>query len=108
MTSLTVTVARVLADALTSANGRASDVLVGGSDHSLRQVVIALAEGHSMNEHENPGEATVQVLTGRVRLHSGSESWELAAGELMPVPQARHGVDALADSALLLTVAKRL
>jgi quercetin dioxygenase-like cupin family protein len=106
MTSLTATAARVIADAVASENGRSSDLLVGGSGNALRQVIIGLDAQRSLNEHENPGEATLQVLSGRVRLHSAGQSWELSAGDWAPVPSARHGVDALEDSAILLTVAK--
>ena len=34
------------------------------------------AEGARLAEHETPGEATVQVLHGRVRMISGAQSWE--------------------------------
>jgi len=43
----------------------------GGHEHVLRQTLIALTAGSSMSEHENPGEATLQVISGRVRLVSG-------------------------------------
>jgi quercetin dioxygenase-like cupin family protein len=38
--------------------------------------VIALAAGQALAEHENPDEATVYVLHGRIRLASGLDSWE--------------------------------
>ncbi|MFD2348496.1 LuxR family transcriptional regulator [Nonomuraea ferruginea] len=60
----------------------------------------------SLAEHENPGEATLQVLRGRVRLHSGGDSWDGMAGDLLIIPPARHSLDALEDAACLLTVAK--
>ena len=60
--------ARQLADkAENSKSGRSARTVYGGHEHVLRQTVIALAAGQRLDEHENPGEATVYVLTGRVR-----------------------------------------
>ena len=58
-----------------------------------------------LGEHENPGEATVHVLHGRVRLRAGDTSWEGSAGDLLVVPDSRHDLEALEASAVLLTVA---
>ncbi len=104
--NVTVIAQEALARAATSANGRHSELLIGGSGHRLRQVLMALVAGESLQDHENPGEATLQVLHGRVRLHSGPDSMELATGDLAAVPQRRHGVTALADAVVLLTVTK--
>lgn len=85
-------------------SGRASHTVYGGHGHTLRQTVIALAAGHELAEHESPGEATLQVLTGRVRLTAGDETWEGGAGNLVAIPPARHALAALEDAAVLLTV----
>ena len=69
--------------------------------------MIALAAGNSLDEHENPGEATVHVLLGRVVLKSGEDSWEGSPGDLLTVPDARHSLTAVEDSTVLLTVATR-
>jgi quercetin dioxygenase-like cupin family protein len=86
--------------------GRSSSTVYGGHERVLRQTLIALAAGRSMAEHENPGEATVFVLRGRVRLVAKDDAWEGRSGDLIIVPDARHSVEAIEDSVILLTVAK--
>jgi quercetin dioxygenase-like cupin family protein len=104
--SLTALVRQQLHLAQTASSGRSAHTVYGGHEHSLRQTLIALAAGQQLSEHENPGEATVHVLHGRVRLGQGETSWEGSPGDLLVVPDARHTLDALEDSAVLLTVAK--
>jgi quercetin dioxygenase-like cupin family protein len=89
------------------AGARAAETVYGGHEKVLRQTVIGLREGASLSEHENPGEATVHVLSGRVRLSAGAVSWDGRAGDLIVVPDSRHALEALEDSVVLLTVAKR-
>jgi quercetin dioxygenase-like cupin family protein len=86
--------------------GHTADTVVGGHERILRQTVIAMLEGAVLAEHESPGEATVYVLRGRVRLLAGDASWEGRPGDLLVVPDARHSLAALEASAVLLTVAK--
>ena len=73
----------------------------------MRQTLIALAAGARLHEHESPGEATLQVLTGQVRLTAGEDTWEGGVGDHLVIPPQRHGLEALTDAAVLLTVATR-
>ena len=47
-----------------ASSGRSAKTVYGGHEHVLRQTLIALAAGHRLDEHDNPGEATVHVLHG--------------------------------------------
>ena len=89
-----------------ASSGRSAETVYGGHEHALRQTVIALTAGSALDEHENPGEATIQVLRGRVRLTAGQVDWEGRSGDLLVVPDARHALQAIEDSAVLLTVSK--
>ena len=104
--SLTALVRHQLAEARTASSGRSAHTVYGGHEHLLRQTLIALTAGHKLDEHDNPGEATVHVLHGRVRLNAGDLDWEGSPGDLLIVPDARHSLEALEDSTVLLTVAK--
>lgn len=97
----------LLAQARTAHAGRGARTVYGGADHGLRQTAIALTEGSELAEHESPGEATLQVLVGRVRLVSDLGTVEASAGDLVAIPDARHSLAALADAVVLLTVRVR-
>lgn len=104
--SLTATAREQARKAVAASSGRAAATVYGGHDRALRQTVISMAQGAVLAEHQNPGEATVHVLAGRVRLDGPRASWEGSPGDLLVVPQERHSLTALADSSVLLTVVK--
>jgi quercetin dioxygenase-like cupin family protein len=87
-------------------SGRSSKTLYGGTGHLLRQTVVALVEGNALNEHANPGEATVYVVLGTVRLTSADGTALGVQGDLLVVPDGPHSLDALEDAVILLTVLK--
>lgn len=99
----------LLGSARAAHSGRATTLLHGGRDSALRQILLALAAGRALEDHENPGEATLHVLSGRVRLATtaGTQAWELGPGAMLAVPDERHRVDALEDAVAILSVIPR-
>jgi len=73
---------------------------------TLRHNLIALTASTSLDDHDSPGEATLQVLHGRVRLTSPDTSWDGRPGDHLVIPATRHGLHAVDDCVALLTVAK--
>jgi quercetin dioxygenase-like cupin family protein len=104
--SLTALVRHHLEIASTASSGRSAHTIYGGHEHVLRQTLIALRGGVRLDEHENPGEATVQVLHGRVTLVAGDNRWNGSPGDLISIPNARHSLEAVESSVVLLTAAK--
>ncbi len=94
-----------LISAATNSSGRSARTVYGGHEHVLRQTVIALTAGTALSEHDNPGDATILVLSGRVRLTAGTVSWEGRESDLLLVPSARHSLLALEDATVLLSAA---
>ena len=107
-TSLTALAREQLELAVAASSGRSAHTVFGGHEHRLRQTVIALASGRMLDEHTSPGEATVHVLHGRVRLAAGDVSWDGSTGHLIAVPDAPHTLEALEDAVVLLTVVNKL
>jgi quercetin dioxygenase-like cupin family protein len=105
-TSLTALARTQLHAAREASSGRSAKTVYGGHEHLLRQTVIALRADQTLAEHENPGEATVQVLHGRIVLAAGGESWSGWTGDLITLPDAPHSLTAVEDSTVLLTVVK--
>jgi len=104
--SLEAVARELLARAAETSGGRAAQTVIGGHEKVLRQTVIAIVQDAELTEHASPGEASVYVLHGRVLLEAGDSSWEGRSGDLLIVPDAPHSLQALQDSAVVLTVAK--
>ena len=104
--SLTALAREHLETARAATSGRSAHTVYGGHEHTLRQTLIAMVGGRRLEEHESPGEATVHVLQGRLRLIAGEASWEGSPGDHIILPRQRHGLSAVEDSVVLLTVSK--
>jgi quercetin dioxygenase-like cupin family protein len=106
--SLTSLAEEKLAEARQAHSGRASHTIHGGHTHELRQTVMALLAGHELSEHDSPGQASLQVLQGHVRLNAGDDAWDGKAGDYVVIPAERHSLQAVDDSVVMLTVFKSL
>ncbi|GAA4914975.1 cupin [Streptomyces coeruleoprunus] len=84
-----------------SEHGRSANLLV--RERPLRQTIIALTAGTKLDEHNAPPAGSLQVLRGVVKLTTASEEVELTMGDLFLLPQERHGLTAITDTAFLLT-----
>lgn len=102
--SLSALVEHQLAAARQATSGRSAHTVRGGRANALHQTLLALVAGQSLDEHESPGEATLQILRGRVLLSTAEDSWEGAAGDQLDIPPERHALRAIEDCAVLLTV----
>lgn len=95
----------LIADLANHPGGRTAKSVIHGKQ--LRAVLMALAADASLADHDSPGPACLQVITGSVELRAGEESWPLTAGDLMSIPPVRHSVHASTDAAFLLTISLR-
>lgn len=94
----------LLEQARNESSGRSSVSLVHVDKQ--RAVLMGLTAGNGLDEHAAPPSATLQCITGHVRLYQsdGGGEWLLEDGDLVEIPQTRHGLDAISDSVVLLTV----
>lgn len=85
-------------------DGHSARTLVKHED--LRVVLIALAKGARMGEHKADARVTIQTVTGSVRLWLGERTIALPVGGLLVLDRALpHDVEAVEESAILLTIA---
>jgi quercetin dioxygenase-like cupin family protein len=96
---------RLLAEARPASSGRCAVTIHGGHVNSLRQTLIGVAAGHTLDENENTGEVTLQLIRGRARVVAGADATELAAGDYIVIPRQWNSFEALEDTVVLLTAA---
>lgn len=79
--------------------------LVKGS--ALRIMLMALRAGARLREHHASGPISIQVIEGSLRVSLPTESVQLVAGQLLALESGiRHDVEAIEDSAFLLTIGR--
>jgi len=84
--------------------GRNSKTMVKHPD--LRIVLTALKANEHVHEHRAAGSISVQTLTGHIRMHVPGGTFDLPAGRMVVLEQGLpHDIQALKDSAYLLTIA---
>jgi len=85
--------------------GRSAKTLAKYAD--LRLVLVSMKAGSHMNDHRAEARISIQALEGKILLHVPDQKpVELSAGQLMTLDCGiRHDVEALAESAFLLTIA---
>lgn len=104
--SVDVQARQLLEKARSSTAGRAAHMVSGGPATVMTQTVIALKQGSRLDEHENPGEATIHVLEGVVSIGAGEQSWVARKGDILTVPNVRHHLTATTDAVIFLTSVK--
>ena len=87
--------------ATASNNGRSAIAVL--KDGRLRHTLITLLAGSTLNDHEKPEAATLQVLRGSIVVNWEGESKAIDHGGLFVLPEAVHNVVANEDCAFLLT-----
>jgi len=84
--------------------GRNSKTLVKHPD--FRLVLTVLKSGARLHEHRAAGRISVQAVAGHIQMHVEGKAFDLPAGHLLALERAiAHDVEALEDSAFLLTIA---
>ena len=85
-------------------SGRNSKTLVKYPD--FRIVLNAIKKNTRIAEHHADGRISVQTISGHIRMHAGGREFDLHPGQMLVLDRGmRHDVEALEDSAFLLTIA---
>jgi len=91
--------------------GRSSKTLAKYPDFRIvliRIVLIMMKGGTRMRQHRAEGRISLQELKGRVRIHLADRTVDVAAGHLLVLDcGVLHDVEALEESAMLLTISWR-
>jgi quercetin dioxygenase-like cupin family protein len=83
--------------------GHNSKTLVKQPD--FRILLIALQKGGRLEEHKADARISIHTLSGHVRLQLPGQAVDLPAGHLLALDRGiRHDVEAVEESALLLTI----
>ena len=86
-------------------NGTNRKQLIRFSDFHIS--LTAMKADARIGLHMNSGRISVQTVDGHIRMHAGSETFDLPNGRMLVLDRSvPHDVEALVDSAFLLTVAQ--
>ncbi len=84
--------------------GRNAKILV--KYPNLRIVLIGLRAGAHLAEHHAAGSISIQVVSGHVLARAAGKVFDLHEGQLLSLEvQVPHDVEAIGDSAVLVTIA---
>ena len=84
--------------------GRNAKTLV--KHESLRVVLTALKAHARIPEHQTEGRITIQPFRGHILVRADGRTFDLPVGTVLALDQGlRHDVEAIEDSAFLLTIA---
>ena len=84
--------------------GRNAKILVKYAD--FRILLVGLRAGTHLAEHRAAGSMSVQTIAGRVLIRAAGRVFDLREGELLVLGrEVPHDVEALAESAILVTIA---
>lgn len=73
----------------------------------FRITLTAMKADTRIEMHRNPGRISVQTVDGHIQMHAADKTFDLPKGRVLVLDRAvPHDVEALVDSAFLLTVAR--
>jgi|SRR6516164_7311220 quercetin dioxygenase-like cupin family protein len=97
-------ISKIKADQRSAANQGKRSAVLAKNEH-VRIVLAVLSRGEVLHEHETEGQITVTVVEGAIGFNALNQRVRLAAGGLLTLqPGIRHSVEALEDSAFVITV----
>jgi quercetin dioxygenase-like cupin family protein len=75
---------------------------------AMRVVLTVMRAGARIAKHHAPATASIQALTGHIRLELPQQTVDLPAGHLLVMPaDLAHDVVAVDDAAFLITIGRR-
>jgi quercetin dioxygenase-like cupin family protein len=84
--------------------GRSAKILV--KYPSLRILLVGLRPGTHIAEHHAAGPISIQIITGHILVRAAGKPFDLREGQLLALEaEVPHDLEALAESAVLVTIA---
>lgn len=94
---------RLQVEASSEELGRKTKMLVKHPE--FRIVLVTMRAGTRWEDHKTNARIGLQVLRGDIRFHTATGTFDLRSGQLLTLaPSIVHSVDALEESAFLLTL----